>query len=113
MARPLRYRKGDVVVVPFPFSDLTQTKRRPALVLAELEGDDLILCQITSRWVHDKYTIPLDDVDFDEGGLRQPSYIRPNRLFTAEKSIILYRAGRLKPEKIKEVIDKVIDILSH
>jgi mRNA interferase MazF len=46
MARPV---KGDVVVVPFPFSDLTQAKRRPALVLAGLEGNDLILCQITSR----------------------------------------------------------------
>ncbi len=41
--------KGDVVVVPFPFSDLTQAKRRPALVIATLAGDDLILCQITSR----------------------------------------------------------------
>ena len=44
MAKPL---KGDVIVVPFPFSDLTQSKRRPALVVAQLEGDDLILCQIT------------------------------------------------------------------
>jgi len=44
-----RFVKGDVVVVLFPFSDLSQNKRRPALVLAELEGDDLILCQITSQ----------------------------------------------------------------
>jgi len=40
-----RFVRGDVVVVPFPFSDLTQAKRRPALVIAELEGNDLILCQ--------------------------------------------------------------------
>jgi mRNA interferase MazF len=39
-----RFVKGDVVVVPFPFSDLTQAKRRPALVIAELEGNDSILC---------------------------------------------------------------------
>lgn len=44
-----RFVKGDVVVVPFPFSDLTSAKRRPALILAELEGDDRILCQITSQ----------------------------------------------------------------
>jgi mRNA interferase MazF len=41
--------KGDVVIVPFPFSDLTQAKRRPALVVANLRGNDLILCQITSQ----------------------------------------------------------------
>lgn len=45
--------KGDVVIVPFPFSNLTQTKRRPALVVAKLAGDDLILCQITSRNITD------------------------------------------------------------
>jgi mRNA interferase MazF len=45
--------KGDVVVVPFPFSDLTQAKRRPALVIATLAGDDLILCQITSQKIID------------------------------------------------------------
>ncbi len=48
-----RFMKGDVVVVLFPFSDLTQAKRRPALVIAELEGDDLILCQITSHSIRD------------------------------------------------------------
>ena len=37
--------KGDVVVVPFPFSDLSQAKRRPALVISRLNGDDLIPCQ--------------------------------------------------------------------
>ena len=42
-----RFVKGDVVVVPFPFSDLSQSKRRPALIIASLEGDDAILCQIT------------------------------------------------------------------
>jgi len=46
-----KFIKGDVVVIPFPFSDLTQTKRRPALVISALEGDDVILCQITSRTI--------------------------------------------------------------
>ncbi|HUS88975.1 MAG TPA: hypothetical protein VMW91_06340 [Desulfosporosinus sp.] len=56
-----RFVKGDVVVVPFPFSDLAQAKRRPALILAELGGDDRILCQITSQKVRDMYAIELDD----------------------------------------------------
>ena len=59
--------KGDVVVVPFPFSDLSEAKRRPALVIADLAGDDFILCQITSQNVKDSYSIPLDEEHFEAG----------------------------------------------
>ncbi|MGQ0594982.1 MAG: type II toxin-antitoxin system PemK/MazF family toxin [Gammaproteobacteria bacterium] len=92
--------KGDVVVAPFPFSDLSATKKRPAFVVATLSGDDVILCQITSQAVADNYAVPLADRDCTSGGLRQPSHIRPNRLFTAESSIILYRAGTISPTKM-------------
>ena len=74
-----KFIKGDVVVIPFPFSDLTQTKRRPALVISALEGDDVILCQITSRTIRDNYAIPLEDKDFKTGELKQSSNVRPNR----------------------------------
>ena len=71
----VRFVKGDVVVVPFPFSDLTQAKRRSALVLAQLEGNDRILCQITSQHVRDRYAIELTDSDFEVGSLKQKSNI--------------------------------------
>ena len=90
---------GRCGVVPFPFSDLSQAKRRPALVLTNLEGDDLILCQITSQQVRDQYAIKLDHEDFKAAGLSQRSNIRPNRIFTADSHIVLYRVGHLKPEK--------------
>ncbi|HAG81054.1 MAG TPA: growth inhibitor PemK [Cyanobacteria bacterium UBA11162] len=108
-----RFVKGDVVVVPFPFSDLTQAKRRPALVVAVLSGDDLILCQITSRAVTDEYAVVIESNDFSSGGLRQSSNVRPNRLFTADKQIILYKAGQLKLEKINEVIATIVEILQQ
>ncbi|MBI2365917.1 MAG: type II toxin-antitoxin system PemK/MazF family toxin [Deltaproteobacteria bacterium] len=108
-----KFVKGDVVVVPFPFSDLSQAKRRPALVVSELEGDDLILCQITSQRIRDSYSIPLEDKDFETGGLRQKSNIRPNRLFTADQHIVLYKAGHLRAEKLTEVIRKIIEIVQH
>ena len=104
--------KGDVVVVPFPFSDLSQAKRRPALVVAELKGDDLILCQITSQNIQDVYAIPLQDQTFESGGLNKSSNIRPNRIFTADRKILLYKAGHLKKEKTAEAISKIIDILN-
>jgi mRNA interferase MazF len=105
--------KGDVVVIPFPFSDLTQAKRRPALVLATLTGDDLILCQITSQKVSDQYAVPIDSHDFETGSLKRRSNIRPNRIFTADRSIILYRLGHLKPDKTDEVIRKLVEILEQ
>lgn len=106
-----QFVKGDVVVVPFPFSDLSQSKRRPALVISILEGDDAILCQITSRNISDNYAVPVNDVDFRSGGLKQSSNIRPNRLFTADTNIILYQAGSIKKDKLNQVINKVIEII--
>ena len=106
-----KFVKGDVVVIPFPFSDLTQAKRRPAFVIANLEGDDVILCQITSKIVTDMYSLPLDDRDFEDGSLKQSSNIRPNRIFTADSHIVLYRVGNLKHGKITEVIAKVVEIV--
>jgi len=104
--------KGDVVVLPFPFSDLSATKRRPALVVAALAGDDVILCQITSSAVAHANAIALMASDFADGGLRQDSYIRPDRLFTADSHIILYRAGGLVTAKMQEVVAKIIQIVT-
>lgn len=107
-----RFVKGDVVVIPFPFSDLSIAKRRPALVVALLKGDDVILCQITSKAVADDYAIPISDADFTTGGLHQDSNVRPNRLFSAENTAILYRAGKLSSRKVQEVVAKIIQIVS-
>ncbi len=104
--------KGDVVVAPFPFSDLSATKKRPALVVATLKGNDVILCQITSQTVQDSYAVALNDSDFANGNLRQPSNIRPNRLFTAEANSILYRVGSINATKMQEVLEKLVQILT-
>ena len=106
-----RFVRGDVVVVPFPFSDLTYAKRRPALVLAALGGDDLILCQITSRNLQDHYAVSLDGSDFQSGSLRQQSNLRPNRVFTADRHIVLYVAGHLADEKTAEAVERLVAIL--
>jgi len=105
--------KGDVVVVAFPFTDLSASKRRPALVIAKASENDLILAQITSKFFNDFYSIKIDENDFENGGLRIPSNIRANKLFTADTSIIIYKAGNLKPEKTNEVINVIINLLSE
>jgi len=107
-----KFVKGDIIVIPFPFSDLSGTKRRPALVLADLQGDDIILCQITSQQTKDKYAIPIQDQDYIFNKLPVPSNIRPNRIFTADKNIIIKRVSSINEVAFKFVIKKLFEILS-
>ena len=74
---------GEIVVIPFPRTD--SGKHRPALVIADLPGADLILCQITSRAHWDAFAVPLDSSDCERGQIGQPCFIRPQRLFTVEQ----------------------------
>jgi len=107
-----KFVKGDVVVIPFPFSDMSSSKRRPALIVAIASSDDVILAQITSRNFGDDYSIELSDSDFSNGGLNHASNVRPNKLFTAETSIIAYKAGNIKVCKMKDVASVIADLVA-
>ena len=107
-----RFVKGDVVVIPFPFSDLSTTKKRPTLVVTNLPGEDIILCQITSRWHTDeKFTLSLNAEDFATGSLPIESFIRPTRIFTADKKLIIRKAGSISSNLMNKVTDTIISIL--
>lgn len=105
-----RFVKGDIVVIPFPSSDLSDAKRRPALVLAALTGEDIILCQITSQNIRDHYSIPHYNSDFEIGSVRKISNIRPNRIFTAVRRIVIYKIGILNRANINSFNKRVVDI---
>jgi mRNA interferase MazF len=98
---------GEVVVLPFPQTNLQAGKRRPALVVANLSGDDLILCQITSQARADVYAVPLIAMDFEWGRLTVDSFIRSSRLFTVEGAVILYTAAKVSDLKLQEVRAKI------
>jgi mRNA interferase MazF len=104
--------KGDVVVLNFPFSNLSATKRRPAFVLANLGYGDVVLCQITSKPAKNVYSKKIEQSDFDSGSLPLDSFVRTDKLFTADKNLILYKAGHIKQEKIEPIIQAVISIFS-
>ncbi len=108
-----RLVKGEVVVVPFPYSDLSRSKRRPALVLQILENDDIILCAITSQETKGTNVIELDNPDFSKGGLEKPSFIRPDKLFTCDRSIVEYSIGSLKKSKMLVIMKKVCEIMEQ
>ncbi len=102
---------GAVVLVRFPFSDLSQTKLRPAVVLADAGRGDWILCQVTSKPYGDASALTIEDASFAAGSLRVTSYARPGKLFTANRDLIAAQVGRLKPEALSEILNAVVDLL--
>lgn len=102
---------GSVVLVPFPFSDLSQSKLRPAVALADAGRGDWILCQITSKPYSDPRAVELDSGSFATGSLHMVSYARPGKLFTANQGLIVRRVGMLKEGALKQVIDATVELL--
>ncbi len=106
--------KGDIVLINFPFTDLSGFSKRPAIVLADLIGDDTILCQITTQKSRkDKYALTLEKRDFSIGGLPHPSLIRVNKIFTASKRVVLKKVGKVNSSKIMEVENKLFEIIKN
>jgi mRNA interferase MazF len=102
---------GEVVLVRFPFSDLSQSKLRPAVCLADAGRADWVLCQITSNAYGDPRAVALDDSDFLSGGLDTVSYARPGKLFTANDRLIARSVGRLRNDSLRRVADAVVAVL--
>jgi len=102
---------GAVVLVPFPFSDLSQAKLRPAVVLANSGRGDWILCQVTSNPYGDSHCIEMMDDSFAEGSLRVTSYARAGKLFTANQDLMVSQVATLNSSSFKSIIEAVIEIL--
>jgi len=94
---------SDVVLVAFPYADFSAFKKRPALVVAKAEFNNLILCQITSKAMTSKQAICITDNDFGRGSLQISSYVRPDKLFTVERSAIQGRVGSLRPKPFSRI----------
>jgi mRNA interferase MazF len=102
---------GEIVLVPFPFSDLLQSKVRPAVCLADTGRGDWGLRQITSNPYGDPLAVPLNATDFASGGLLVASFARPGRLFTANGALMIRSVGRLHDAAFGPVLDAVIALL--
>ena len=104
-----RFVKGDILVVNFYYSNAIESKRRPAMVLADC-GEDVLLVEITtkSRGIDD---ILIKKVDLQQGTLKEESWLRPLKLGTFHKSEIAYKIGHLKDNKINEIIGVICGFL--
>lgn len=92
------------MLVQFPFSDLSQSKLRPAVCLADAGRGDWVLCQVTSKSYGDPSVIPLNAADFATGGLLTPSFARPGKLFTASAGLMVRSVGTLSPDSLNRVL---------
>ena len=106
-------KSGDVVLLHFPFTDLTGSKLRPAVILANAGRNDFVACQVTTSQDADAAAIPLTATSFGAGGLRQVSYARPGKLFTAHRSVMAKRVGRLMDQVRDQIKDAVIQVIRN
>jgi mRNA interferase MazF len=106
-----KFIAGDIVVIPFPYTDLTQFKKRPALVLKELGNDDYLLAMITSKSYNSPYSLPVIPSVYSSGSLPSDSFVRCNRLFEANDSIIIKKAASLSSDFTRHVIHQLIEFL--
>lgn len=102
---------GEIILLPFPFSDLSQSKVRPAICLADAGRDDWVFCQVTSNPFGDPSAIPLNTQDFATGGLQVASYARPGKLFTAHESLVIRAVATLTNTAFHTILSAVITLL--
>lgn len=105
------FASGQIVLLPFPFSDLSASKLRPALLLADAGRGDWVLCQITSKPYADANAIAINDTDFVQGGLQRVSYARAGKLFTAHQSLFQACAGVLTTSLHAQVVESIVALL--
>jgi mRNA interferase MazF len=109
----MKPERGDLVLLPFPFTELTTVKRRPAIVVSphriNQAGHDRIVVAVSSNLgaAPPGGTIPLMPTDLASGALVKPSLILPAKIFTIHRSLVVKTLGRLKNEVLKRLLDRL------
>ncbi len=107
---------GEVVLVPFPFTDLTQSKKRPVLVISNSYyssgSEDVVCCAITSNIQNTNYSVLLEKKDMIRGSIPLTSRIICSKIFTLEKSLFIKKLGKVNPDitsQVKALLSKFFD----
>lgn len=105
------YKQREVVLVPFPYSDLSATKRRPVLIVSNNDYNnsfpDILVCVITSNRFEDEYSVNLENEDLEIGILPESSVVKTHKLFTIEKTKIIRKFSMVKSEYYDQIKDKI------
>ena len=108
MTNGITVNQRDIVLIPFPYSNMTQQKRRPVIVLSDSEynsnNSDIICCAITSNPRNYAHSIDITNADLESGTLVQDSKVKPNKVFTLEQNRIIKPLCKLNISKSKEIV---------
>ena len=113
----MRIKQGSVVLVDFSYSNLKEAKFRPALVISNSEYNedsiDIVVLRVTTKGRDRKWDIEILNNDIAEGTIDiEPSYIKIDSLYTVEKNIVRKVVARLQEGKIKEISQKLLELIS-
>jgi len=107
----MKYKKGDIVIIGFPFSDLSKTKKRPALVISNdtvNKTGDYLMVQVTSKVRKDNLSLPINKTDFINGKkLPLQSCIRLHKIFLLNESLIISKNTAVNSGFLDLVIEKI------
>jgi len=111
----MHYNQRDIVLVPFPYSDLTAIKKRPVLIISNNDfnqkSEDVLVCVITSKNYKDAYSIDLSNDSLEFGILPESSVIKTFKLFTISKNKIIKKFSIINPSTFSLVKEKVIELI--
>jgi len=106
------YKRRDVILVPFPFSDLSYSKKRPALVLVDIHERDELICMMLTSALSIDHKVDISIKDIDLAGLPKPTVARISRVFTLKQSLVIKRLGIIEKEEYKDIISRLIKLLN-
>jgi mRNA interferase MazF len=99
------YKPGEILLLAFPFSDGTSSKRFPVLVLMDTGDEDIIVARITSQTTQTNFDVPL--TGWEEAGLKLPSTVRLHKIATLEKNLIERKLGELTSNDWEQIQAKI------
>lgn len=108
------YTQGDIIVVNFPFTDISQTKKRPALVLsndAVNQTGDYLLVQITSQIKNDGLSLPILTTDFIQNPLPLTSFVRLHKIFLLNESLIIKKSTAITSTFHQSLVSKIVGLI--
>ena len=102
------YQQGDIVLIPYPYDDLSATKKRPVVIVSKnsLNCDAFIVAKITSVLRGDAESFPLENISLDVP-MSRPSEVRINQLFTAHKSLVIKKLSHLETLALGQLSEKI------